>query len=62
MPHQSGIGGRPNSAKQNQVKIILIGDNFEVIAWLKPAACPNRLGNYKLAALAHIGRQYDYHT
>ena len=44
----------PNAPKQDEVKIILIGDDFEVIARLNLAARPYGLRYYQLATLAYI--------
>jgi hypothetical protein len=56
MLHQPGIRRGPNSPKQDEIKIILVGADFEVIARLDLATIPYCFWYYYLSALSHIGR------
>jgi hypothetical protein len=56
MIEQSGVRSRSNPAEQNQVKIVVIGNDLEIIAGLNLAAVPNRLWDYDLSAFANVGR------
>jgi len=56
MLDQASISRRPYPTQQDKVKIIIVGNNLEIIPWLNLAACPYRFGQYKLASLAYVRR------
>jgi hypothetical protein len=53
---QSGIGAPPNPSQQNQIKVLVVGDDLEIITRFNSPARPNRFRYHELSALADIGR------
>ena len=56
MPHQSGIGNGSDSAQQNKVKIIFIGEDLKIVPRLNLAAHADGFRQHQLAELVNIRR------
>jgi hypothetical protein len=52
--HQAGICVAANTAKEDQIDIVIVRERLETVAEPNPATGTNRLGNYQLAFLSDL--------
>jgi len=54
--HQASVCRAAYSPKQDQVRIIFVGNDFKIIAGLNLEARPDRFGQDNLTSFTHGGR------